>query len=207
MECITKWRFISILLKGKGKPPTRLYEKVEISVGWKIPNLQSSQWKTLTWTIFIYSFKDDKNRSTSWTGNLIRGNPTYKWNKTVPTVPNNKPDIVVWKKNENKCFIIDICVPLDQNIHKQEKMKIDNYTLLTIGLYRLYPNYSYEVFPIILGATGLVTNSLVTYMSKLFDKSVSLEIIPKLQQKALIGSMRVIKSALSMKDWMLTFYW
>ena len=120
--------------------------------------------------------------------------------KTVPTVPHNKPDIVVWKKNENKCFIIDICVPLDQNIHKQKKMKIDNYTLLTIGLYRLYPNYSYEVVPIVLGATGLVTNSLVTYMSKLFDNSVLLELIPKLQQKALIGSMRVIKSALSMKD-------
>ena len=26
----------------------------------------------------IYSFKDDRNRSTSWTGNLIRGNPTCK---------------------------------------------------------------------------------------------------------------------------------
>ena len=38
-----------------------------------------------------------------------------------------------------------------------------------------------QVVPIVLGATGLVTNSLVTYMSKLFDKSVSLEIIPKLQ--------------------------
>ena len=29
--------------------------------------------------------------------------------KTVPTVPHNKPDIVVWKKNENECFIIDTC--------------------------------------------------------------------------------------------------
>ena len=86
------------------------------------------------------------------------------------------------------------------NIHKQEKTKTNNYTLLTIGLYRLYLNYSYEVVPIVLGATGLVTNSSVTFMSKLFDKSVSLEIIPKLQQKALIGSMRVIKSTLSMKD-------
>ena len=89
---------------------------------------------------------------------------------------------------------------MDQNIYKQEKMKIDNYTLLMIGLYRLDPNYSYEVVPIVQGATGLVTNSFATYMSKLFDKSASLEIIPKLQQKALIGSMRVIKSALSMKD-------
>ena len=120
--------------------------------------------------------------------------------KTVPPVPHNKPDIVVWRKNENKCFIIDICVPLDENIHKQEKMKVDNYTLLVIGLSRLYPNYSYEVVPIVLGATGLVTNSLVKYMSKLFSKNMTLEIIPKLQQKALIGSMRVIKSALSMKS-------
>ena len=62
----------------------------------------------------------------------------------IKTVPHNKPDIVVWKKNENKCFIIDICVPLDENFHKQENMKIDNYTLLTVGLHRLYPNYSYE---------------------------------------------------------------
>ena len=70
--------------------------------------------------------------------------------KTAPTVPHNKPDIVVCKKNENKCFIIDICVPLDENVHKQEKMKIDNYTLLTVGLHRLYPNYSYEVVPIVI---------------------------------------------------------
>ena len=52
-------------------------------------------------------------------------------------------------------------------------MKIDNYTLLTVDLHRLYPNYSYEVVP---------------------------EIIRKLQQRALIVAMRVVKSALSMKN-------
>ena len=109
--------------------------------------------------------------------------------KTVPIVHHNKPDIVVWLKKENKCFIIDICVPLDENVHKQEKIKIDNYTLLKIGLSRLYPNYTYELVPIVLGATGLVTNSLVNYMSNIFTKNETLEIIPKLQQKALIGSM------------------
>ena len=120
--------------------------------------------------------------------------------KTVPIVHHNKPDIVVWLKKENKCFIIDICVPLDENVHKQEKIKIDNYTLLKIGLSRLYPNYTYEVVPIVLGATGLVTNSLVNYMSNIFTKNETLELIQKLQQKALIGSMRIIKSALSMKS-------
>ena len=91
-------------------------------------------------------------------------------------------------------------VPLDENVHKQEKMKIDNYTLLRVGLHRLYSNYLYKVVPIVLGATGLITNSLVKYMKKLFNKDVPLEIIRKLQQKALIGSMRVVKSALSMKN-------
>ena len=92
------------------------------------------------------------------------------------------------------------CVSLDENVHKQELMKVDNYTLLTVGLHRLYPNYSYEVVPIVLGATGLITNYLVKYMTKLFNKDVSLEIIRKLQQKALIDLMRVVKSALSMKN-------
>ena len=87
-----------------------------------------------------------------------------------------------------------------KNVHKQEKVKIDNYTLLTVGLHRLYPNYSYEVAPIILGATGLIMNSLVKYMTKLFDKDVLLEIIRKLKQKVLIGYMHVVKSALSMKN-------
>ena len=93
-----------------------------------------------------------------------------------------------------------MCAIGRKRLYKQENMKIDNYTLLTVGLHRLYPNYSYEVVPIVLGATGLTTNSLVKYMTKLFNKDMSLEIIRKLQQKTLIGSMRVVKSALSMKN-------
>ena len=69
-----------------------------------------------------------------------------------------------------------------------------------IGLSRIYPDYTYNIIPIVLGATGLITNTLVSNLQKLkFDKeSVSL-LIPKLQRKALIGSMRMVKSAMSMK--------
>ena len=42
-----------------------------------------------------------------WWDTLIKTVPTVP---TAPTVSHNKPDIVVWKKNENKCFIIDICM-------------------------------------------------------------------------------------------------
>ena len=40
--------------------------------------------------------------------------------KTTQPVKHNKPDLVVWKKDQKTYFIIDICVPLDQHIQKNE---------------------------------------------------------------------------------------
>ena len=120
--------------------------------------------------------------------------------KVVPSVPNNKPDIVLWKKDKKVCFVIDVCVPLDQNVHAEENTKVNKYTRLIVGLQRLYPDYTYQIIPIVLGATGLITNSLKNNLNNLFDKKIVPRLIPKLQQKALIGSMRVVKSAMSMKS-------
>ena len=120
--------------------------------------------------------------------------------RTVPSVEHNKPDIVVWEKDTKTCKIIDICVPLDENVLNQEKKKNDTYVQLAIGLARLYPDYQYKIIPIVLGATGLVTKSLVKNMKELsFDDARIKQIIPKLQRKALIGTMRIMKSAMSMK--------
>ena len=120
--------------------------------------------------------------------------------KTVPMVKHCKPDILLWKKSPKKCFAIDICVPLDENVHTQEKTKRDNYTQLLVGLNRLYPEYSFSTIPIVLGATGLVTNSLVSCLEELaISKRTAVDLIAKMQEKALIGSMRIVKSALSLK--------
>ena len=115
--------------------------------------------------------------------------------KVVPSVPNNKPDIVMWKKEEKVCLIIDVCIPLDQSVHAEEDSKINRYTRLIVGLQRLYPEYTYEIIPIVLGATGMITNSLIVHLNRLFDKKFVLRLIPKLQHKALIGSMRVMKAS------------
>ena len=120
--------------------------------------------------------------------------------KTIPKIPHNRLDIVVWRKNEKTCYIIDICIPLDENIHRQEKEKVDRYTQLKVSLIRLYPQYTYEIIPIVLGATGLVTRSLTEYLKTLgFDKNAIKSLVPKLQLKALTGSTRVMKSAMTMK--------
>ena len=118
---------------------------------------------------------------------------------TAPRVKHNKPDIVVWDLVQKKCMIIDICVPLDLNVLNQEKMKMDTYAPLIVGLLRIYPTYNFEVVPIVVGATGLVTDSLVKNVRKILDLEEVDAIVSNIQLKALIGSMRVLKSALSMK--------
>ena len=122
--------------------------------------------------------------------------------KTTPPVKHNKPDLIVWDKNSKKCFIIDVCVPLDQNIQQNEKLRQDRYLALSVGLKRIYPPYEFTVVPIVLGATGLVTNSLVTNLTTLgFVEPRELRsLIQKLQMKALVRSMRVMKSAMTLKS-------
>ena len=120
--------------------------------------------------------------------------------RTTPQVAHNKPDLVLWVPGEKKCTIIDICVPLDENVHKQEKQKRDTYMELKVGLLRLYPDYEFSIIPVVLGATGLVTNSLLLNLQNIaFSKCFIKDLIPKLQQKALIGSMRIVKAAMKMK--------
>ena len=80
-------------------------------------------------------------------------------------------------------------------------MKVDTYAPLIVGLLRIYPTYKFEVVPIVVGATGLVTDSLVKNIKKVLDdEEIDVkEIATRIQLKALIGSMRVLKSALAMK--------
>ena len=89
---------------------------------------------------------------------------------------------------------------LDENIHTQEKRKIDTYTPLSVNLFRLYPEYTYEIVPIVLGATGLVTDSLSRYLRLLLQDAKTVKyVIPKPHRKCLLGSMRILKSCLSKK--------
>ena len=133
---------------------------------------------------------------TSWKNKVME----IWWDKrigTVPSVKHNRPDIVIWFLKEKECKIVDVCVPLDDNVHNQEKQKRDIYAQLSIGLKRMYPEYNYKVVPIVLGATGLITDSLIENLTELkFTKNTALQLIHQLQLKALVGSMRVVKGAM-----------
>ena len=101
---------------------------------------------------------DCKNQKKGIVEIYNEGNKEIWWDKKITTIPplkHNKPDILYWNKHDNTCFIIDIAVGFDVNVTKNGNLKHDNYMQLSSELKRLYPNFSFEIVPIVLGATGL----------------------------------------------------
>ena len=63
--------------------------------------------------------------------------------------------------NERKCYIIDKSIGLDVNVSTNHQAKIDNYLPLLAKLKRLYPEYVFDVVPIVICATGYIDNNLI----------------------------------------------
>ena len=85
--------------------------------------------------------------------------------KTLTKLEHNRPDIVLWKRND-KCFVIDISVGLDVNVSRNHQAKIDNYLPLLAELKRLYPN-TYSMYPYCNRCDGFIDNNLKVDLEKL----------------------------------------
>ena len=68
--------------------------------------------------------------------------------------------MVIWDTQNKTCKIVDICVPLDIKVELRHTTKVDNYALLVNQLQRLYPQYKYQMIPVIIGAMGTVPKTL-----------------------------------------------
>ena len=73
----------------------------------------------------------------------------------------------MWKNKEKLCFIIDVSISLDVNVDKNYELKHSSYLPLAAELERLHEDYKFEVVPIVVGATGLVKNTLAKSLKKL----------------------------------------
>ena len=87
--------------------------------------------------------------------------------KTLQKVQHNRPDVIVWKIKEKLCFIMDVSIGLDVNVDKSYELKHSSYLHLAAELKCLYEHYKFEVLLIVVGATGLVTNTLAKSLEKL----------------------------------------
>ena len=116
-------------------------------------------------------------------------------------VKHTKPDILVWDKSNNVCQIIDISVPLNVNIAKKCQEKMDSYVPLAAELQRIYKDYSYNVVPIVIGSLGIVTKDLGRNLMKIgVEKDRVSRVVKDIQKRTLIGSMKVVRTFMKMKE-------
>ena len=86
---------------------------------------------------------------------------------------------------------------MDVNVAREEKEKCDKCFILSSRLQRLYPQYKFDTVPIVIGSTGYVPKSLQRHLQNCGVKEERIvPITRKLQRKSLLGSVKIVKTAL-----------
>ena len=89
--------------------------------------------------------------------------------------------------------IIDFAVPLDHNIVDKEQEKITHYGELAQVIRSDY-RCTTKIVPIVVGAFGMVTKNLPTFLKQLGIPDV----VGGLQTSAILGTQRLLKNVLSL---------
>ena len=99
------------------------------------------------------------------------------------------------EKNTNKCLVIDVACPVDNNLILKRNEKLDNYSELRLEIARMWDKETLIV-PIIIGALGSIPNGLECNLKKL-DISYNVE---TLQKSVLLGTANILRKVLSIKQ-------
>ena len=122
------------------------------------------------------------------------GNIEYWWNLSIKTAiesKNNKPDLIIWNSEVKTCQVVDFSCPADVS----EKENI--YGPLIRSMQLLYPDYKFEFIPIIVRALGSIPTCLLQGIERHgFTGKESNRIINVLQQKSIIGTVKICKTFL-----------
>jgi hypothetical protein len=116
----------------------------------------------------------------------------------IPTaifVPNNRPDIVVKDKIEEKCYMIEVGVPNDRNIAAYETEKLQKYERLKYEVRRMW-QMEVIVIPVVIGALGAVMKSVPKYLKMLPIRVTSLELC----REAVWKSIKILRSMLGIQN-------
>ena len=125
-------------------------------------------------------------------------NHEYWWNmsiKTTTKIHHNKPDLLVRDTDQKICQIIEFSCPCDVNLIGKTSNKINTYGPLIRNLQISYPQYRFEMIPVIIGSLGYIAKSLMTYVEQLgFEEKDAIYVIRKLQSLATVGTVKICKT-------------
>ena len=88
-------------------------------------------------------------------------------------------------------MLIDVAISGDRNMIKKETEKIVKYENLTIEIQRMWNVYT-KVIPVIIGATGTISKSLIKYVSNIPGKHE----VKELQKTAILGTAHILRKVL-----------
>jgi hypothetical protein len=122
------------------------------------------------------------------------GKVTILWNQKVQTnrtIPNNKPDIMIWDNEKGTYMLIDIAIPGNRSVIKKEVTKTLKYKELRIEIQRMW-NVKTKVTPVIIGATGTISKSFRKYLSSILGKHK----VKELQKTAILNTAHILQKVL-----------
>ena len=122
------------------------------------------------------------------------GKVTILWNQQVRNnriIPNNKPDIIIRDNEKGTCVLIDIAISGDRNVIINEAEKILKYKDFIIETERIW-NVKSKVIPVIIGATGTISESFRKYVSNIPGKHE----VKELQKTAILGTAHILRKVL-----------
>ena len=131
------------------------------------------------------------------------GDEEYWWNisiKTATKIPHNKPDLVIWDKENKICSIVEFSCPADINTTQKVNDQINVYGLLIRNLQIMYPKYKFNTIPIIVGALGYIPKCLTSYLQDLrFDENEATVHIMKILNIVACCTLKICKTFLRFK--------
>ena len=73
--------------------------------------------------------------------------------KTATKMQHNNPDLIIWNQKKVVCTVVNFSCSLDSNITKKVAVKKNNYGPLIRNMQIMYPNYKFEMIPLLLVAS------------------------------------------------------
>jgi hypothetical protein len=117
------------------------------------------------------------------------GKVAILWSQQVQTdrtIPSNKQDIEIRNNEKGTCMLIDVAMTGDRNVIQKEAEKILKYKYLTIEIKRMW-NVKTRVIPVIIGATGTISNSFRKYANTIPGNHE----VRELQKTATLGTAHI----------------
>jgi len=111
--------------------------------------------------------------------------------QTDRTIPNNKPDIIISVNEKGTCMLIDVANSGDRNVIKKEAERILKCEDLTMEIQLMW-NVKPKVIPVIIGATGAISESFRKYVSNIPGKHE----VKELQKTAIFGTAHTLRKVL-----------